>query len=195
MIKSIKELKKFGIFHNYTPKNIKDFNKFNLIYGWNGSGKTTLVELFESLKKQTLSNRFSSAKLSVILDDQHKITENNLNHSNLNLHIFNDNFIKENIDWDNSVKSVLLVAEEKIQERQRLNELNEKQKNDTEDKQKKENQINAVEKGIADFMTKEARNIKQNLQAIDTTDRYFMNYDKNKFQKFIEKNEEKIKDK
>jgi len=194
MIKSIKELKKFGIFHNYTPNNIKDFNKFNLIYGWNGSGKTTLVELFESLKKKTLPDRFSSAKFSVILDNHYEITENNLNHSNLNLHIFNDNFIKENIDWDNSVKSVLLVAEEKIQERQRLNELNEKQKNDTKDKQKKENQISSLENEIANFMTREARNIKQNLQAIDTTDRYFMNYNKTKFQNFIDENEEKIKD-
>lgn len=194
MIKSIKELKNFGIFHNYSQENIKGFNKFNLIYGWNGSGKTTLVELFESLKKKTLSNRFSSAKFSVILDDQYRIAENNLNRANLNLHIFNDNFIKENIDWDNSVKSVLLVAEEKIQERQRLNELNEKQKNDTEDKQKKENQISSEEEEIANFMTREARNIKQNLQAIDTTDRYFMNYNKTKFQKFIGENEEKIKD-
>src|SRR5689334_15138054 len=41
------------IFREYTwPADLKDFDRFNLIYGWNGSGKTTLGKLFRSLERR-----------------------------------------------------------------------------------------------------------------------------------------------
>ena len=197
MIKNIKYLKNFGIFQDYSNKNTQDFNKFNLIYGWNGSGKTTLVTLFELLKKKELPNRFSSSEFEVTLDNHQpdKVTQKNLDKSGLNLHIFNENFIKENIDWDSSVKSILLVAEEKIQERKRLNELNEVQKNDNQKKNQQENEIQRLGKEFSSFMTREAKNIKLQLQAIDTSDRYFMNYNKTKLETFINEHEGQIRGK
>ena len=200
MIKNIKYLKNFGIFKNYTPKDkeVEDFNKFNLIYGWNGSGKTTLVTLFELLKKKQM-DRFSSADFAINLKDKDKttkkITQKNLNDSNLNIHIFNNTFIKENIDWDNSVKSILLIAEEKITERKQLENLKEKQKKIKEDKDTRDSAIKRNEQEIASFMTRTAKDIKSNLKAIDTNDGYFMNYDKRKLKGFMDQNAEAIKQK
>jgi len=38
----------------------------------------------------------------------------------LNTHIFNQRFVHDNIDWDKSVKSILLIAKEKIDDLQKL---------------------------------------------------------------------------
>ncbi len=197
MIKNIKHLKNFGIFKDYsqTNKDVQDFNKFNLIYGWNGSGKTTLVSLFELLKKKKLPDRFSSSEFSITMENKNKITQKNLSKLNLNLHIFNNSFIKENIDWDNSVKSILLIAEEKIGERKQLNQLKEKQQISIKNNQKIENDIRDSEKEILKFMTQTAKSIKQNLQTIDTNDNYFMNYDKRKLEQFMNENKKVVKEK
>ena len=200
MIKNIQYLKNFGIFQDYSQKDkkVQDFNKFNLIYGWNGSGKTTLVALFELLKNKELPNRFPSAGFSITLEDKKtnkKITKDNLSDSNLNLHIFNSSFIKENIDWDNSVKSILLIAEKKIKERKQLESLKEKQIKIIENKNTKKNEIQKTETEISQFMTKTAKEIKQKLQVIDTNDRYFMNYNKSKLDKFMQEKQEEIQSK
>ena len=194
MIKNIKHLKDFGIFRDYDNSNVQDFNRFNLIYGCNGSGKTTLVELFESLERKSLPPRFPSSQFSITVAPEGKtITHADFRTSNLNIYIFNDNFVKENIDWDNVVNTILLIAKEKIEERNKLNQLKEQQAEDIASQQKKENEITKLNKEVSDFMTNSARSIKHNLRAIDTSDNYFMNYDKRKFEKFIDEHKEEIK--
>ncbi|MGZ8241138.1 MAG: AAA family ATPase, partial [Methylobacter sp.] len=123
MIKNIQKLKNFGIFQDCSNSGVNDFGKFNLIYGWNGSGKSTLSTLFESLEKKTKPAKFPSGEFTVNCENNITITHNNLTNSALNIHTFNQNFIKENIDWDNSIKSILLVAKEKIDERKKLEQL------------------------------------------------------------------------
>jgi len=50
MLTSIKRVKNLGVFGDFTAANdLKDFNRFNLIYGENGSGKTTLSRLFSAM--------------------------------------------------------------------------------------------------------------------------------------------------
>lgn len=51
MIKKIVKVKNLGILQDYKwDSGLKEFCRFNLIYGWNGSGKTTLSKLFSSLE-------------------------------------------------------------------------------------------------------------------------------------------------
>ena len=51
MISKINKIKNLGLFNDYTPiGTLRDFKKYNLIYGWNGSGKTTLSKLFDALE-------------------------------------------------------------------------------------------------------------------------------------------------
>jgi len=53
MITKINNIKNFGLFENYFHNaNLKDYNRYNLFYGWNGSGKTTLSSLFECLERK-----------------------------------------------------------------------------------------------------------------------------------------------
>lgn len=192
MIHRINRLRNFGIFSDYNGSGIQEFGKCNLIYGWNGTGKSTLSQLFWCLERRSLLARFSKAQFDISLEDGNSITEANIESSQLNIHVFNQSFIRENIDWDNSVKSILLIAKEKIEDLQTL----EKMKLDLVGKKTSHGNKLAEVKGKMEaqekFLTSAAKKMKMGLQAIDTSDSYYLNYDRRKLSKFIEGNGEAI---
>lgn len=184
-IKNIQKLKQFGIFQNHTNSNTKDFGKYNLFYGWNGSGKSTLSGLFRCIENKATSSKFPSSEFSVSVDNRPSITQTNVANSNLNIYTFNHDFIDDNISWDSVVKSILLVDKEKIEEREKLEKLKKEQEADTKAHNKEAEEIRKLDGAISKFGTDSARHLKTSLQSLDTTDRYYLNYDKRKFEKFI----------
>ncbi|MGB1200509.1 MAG: AAA family ATPase, partial [Cognaticolwellia aestuarii] len=119
-IKSIQKLKQFGIYQNHTNANAQDFGKYNLFYGWNGSGKSTLSGLFRCIENKATSSKFPSSEFEVRVDNGTLITQANVGTSDLNVYTFNQDFIDENISWNSTVKSILLVDKAKIEEREKL---------------------------------------------------------------------------
>lgn len=187
-IKSIQKLKKFGIYLDHTNTNAKDFGKYNLFYGWNGSGKSTLSGLFKCIENKTTSSKFPSSEFSVSVDSGTLITQANVGNSDLNIYTFNHDFVEENISWDSVVKSILLVDKEKIEEREKLEKLKKEHEAATKAHSKEAEGIRKLEGAISKFGTDSARHMKSSLQSIDTTDSYYLNYDKRKFEKFIADN-------
>lgn len=192
MITRINYLRQFGIFTNFDGSGIKEFGKSNLVYGWNGTGKSTLSNLFSCLETRSLPQQFSTAKFSVEEVGGQKITEKSLPSSQLNVRVFNQRFIQENIDWDRSVKSVLLIAKEKIQELRSLEILKAELKVKRKALADKEANVTARGKAVDSFLTDTARMLKIGLNAIDTRDKYYFNYDRKKLSDFIASNSESI---
>lgn len=193
MIKKIQQLKQFGIFQDHTNSNAKDFGKYNLFYGWNGSGKSTLSGLFRCIENKSTSSKFPSSEFSVSVDNGTTITQANVANSDLNIYTFNHDFIDENISWDSVVKSILLVDKEKIEEREKLEKLKKEQEADSKAHSIEAEAIRMLDGAISKFGTDSARHMKTSLQSIDTTDRYYLNYDKRKFENFINDNLEASK--
>lgn len=192
-IRSIPKLKQFGIYQNHTNANAKDFGKYNLFYGWNGSGKSTLSGVFRCIENRTNSIKFPSSELVVAIDDGTLITQANIADADLNVYTFNNDFIEENISWSSVVKSILLVDKAKIEERERLEKLKKLQKIDSEAHSKEAEEIKKLDGAVSKFGTDSARHMKTSLQSIDTTDRYYLNYDKRKFESFVATNIEAMK--
>lgn len=192
-IKSIQKLKQFGIFQDHTNSNAKDFGKFNLFYGWNGSGKSTLSGLFRCIENKATSSKFPSSEFSVSVDSGTPITQANVANSELNIYTFNHDFIDENISWNSTVKSILLVDKEKIEEREKLERLKKEQEADSKAYGIEAEAIKKLDSAVSKFETDSARHIKTSLQSIDTADSYYLNYDKRKFGKFIEDHLEESK--
>ncbi len=192
MIVCINRLKQFGIFSDFNGTKIQKFGRYNLVYGWNGTGKSTLSNLFSCFELRSMVPRFSTGQFSVGLEDGSTITETTLPSSQLNIHVFNQRFVQENIDWDNSVKSILLIAKEKIDDLQRL----EKLKGDLQSMKKahveKQSDIKKRRDALEKFLTNAAKKMKLGLQAIDTSDSYYLNYDRRKLANFIQSNGEAI---
>lgn len=192
-IKNIQKLKQFGIFLNHTNTNVKDFGRYNLFYGWNGSGKSTLSGVFRCIENKSNSIKFPTSEFSIPVEGGATITQDNISESTLNIYTFNHDFIDENISWNNVVKSILLVDKAKIKERERLEELKKEQKEASEAYDKESGEIEKLKRDISKFGTDSARHMKTSLQSIDTTDRYYLNYDKRKFEAFISDNLEATK--
>jgi wobble nucleotide-excising tRNase len=192
-IKSIQKLNDFGIFKSHNNSSVQDFGKYNLFYGWNGSGKSTLSSLFHCIENRSPSDKFTSAEFTVNIEGGSAITQANIGEADLNVYTFNHDFIDENISWDDVVKSILLVDKEKIADREKLDQLKKQQKTDAEALNKEVQEIQKLESAVAKFGTDSARHLKTSLQSIDTTDRYFLNYDKRKFELFIDGNLEAAK--
>ncbi|RST49427.1 ATP-binding protein [Variovorax sp. MHTC-1] len=192
MILRINRLRQFGIFTDYNGSGIQQFGRYNLIYGWNGTGKSTLSNVFSCLENRSLIPRFAGAQFSIAQEDGTSLTEANLSASQLNIHVFNQRFIHENINWDKSVKSILLIAKEKIDDLQAL----EKKKGELGEKQKahaaKLTEIRTKTEALEKFLTSAAKKMKTGLQSIDTSDSYYLNYDRRKLSKFIESNGESV---
>lgn len=192
MIESINSLKGFGIFSNYKKNTeLKDFNKFNLIYGWNGSGKSTLSKVFECISKRKIISDFPDAEFEIRTEDR-VITSKNLNSANLDICVFNSNFIKENIDWNSTVKSILLISQEKIIDKQVLKDKSSQFKIDSArlenlTKQKQEHADNKLK-----TLSTIAKNIKQRFEILDSTDNYYISYNRTKVQQKLALLEEKI---
>lgn len=184
-IKNVQKLKQFGVFQDHANSNAKDFGKYNLFYGWNGSGKSTLSGLFRCIENKSTSSKFPSSEFSVSMESGTPITQANVANSDLNIYTFNYDFINENISWDSIVKSILLVDKEKIEEREELEKLKKAQETDSKAYGVEAEEIKKLESAISKFGTDSARHMKTSLQSIDTTDSYYLNYDKRKFGKFI----------
>ncbi|EJL92738.1 hypothetical protein PMI16_00890 [Herbaspirillum sp. CF444] len=184
-IKNIAKLSDFGIFKNHTNKDLQDFGKYNLIFGWNGTGKSTLAGLFHCLEHRAPSSKFPSSQFLIALEGGTSVTQNTIAATDLKIYTFNQDFIDENISWDSHVKSILLVDQTKIAERKKLDELQVQQKKDNESHLKEKKEIGRLEDAISKFGTDSARHLKNSLQSIDTTDKYYLNYDKRKFDAFI----------
>ncbi len=186
MITSIEKIIDFGIYKNYQKKNsVENFTKYNLIYGWNGSGKSTLSKLFARLRNDSKNTEFKNCQYEVVLDNGIKINQDTQS-TDLRLSVFNSSFISDNIDWNDTLKSILLISEEKIDEQKRLREYFLKRDEIVKSKQEIQNNANDLDKEIKGFLSNTAKHIKEHFQIIDTMDKYYLNYNRTRLEKFIE---------
>ncbi|WP_337522561.1 AAA family ATPase [Dialister invisus] len=191
MITKIEKIENLGIYKNFTSSKINEFKKYNLIYGWNGSGKSTLSRLFSSFSGKDISELYSGFKTSVCVDGK-VYTERQMPISSEFIKVFNEDFIKDNIDWNGILKSILLLDEENIDEMKLYNSLKKELYGDEDtrgmlkDSEDKEKELQDKERELQKILTNIGKNVKNNLQLLDTTDSYYMNYDKRKVLSLIE---------
>lgn len=196
MITKIKRLRNFGIFQDFHPNDdLQLFKKYNLFYGWNGSGKSTLSRLFRILEKRHIPDIYDDCYFEVELQNGTIVKPVNIHELSEKIFVFNQEFIEENIDWDDTVESILLVSKEKIEERKELNKK-------IEEEEEIRNEIINVNNKYKELSTKQemtlskiAKDIKQNFNFLSTTDTYYINYNKTKLKKLIDNNFEEIKSK
>ena len=173
MITKIEKIENLGIYKNFNNSKINEFKQYNLIYGWNGSGKSTLSRLFSSLNGTVY-------------------TENQFPISTESIKVFNNDFIKENIDWNGILKSILLLDERNIEEMKAYNLLKKELYGDgsaigiLKEYENKEKDLQDKERKLQETLTNIGRNVKNNFQLLDTADNYYMNYNKRKVLSLIE---------
>ena len=107
MILKINNLHKVGVFKDFCwDDSVKNkngevifFDKLNIVYGQNYAGKTTLSRIIRSLETGEFSERYVDANFSVIFEGEEEFTDTNLGSNSYNIRVFNDDFIRSNIEF------------------------------------------------------------------------------------------------
>lgn len=194
MITKVEFLKCFGIFHDFiSDKSLHEFSKFNLFYGWNGCGKSTISRLFASIEHKKIDDDFKGCSFKIATEGS-IITESNISTNSIVVRVFNQDFIKANIQWDNHIKSILVIAEEKIEERNKWEALKKEIAKVSAEVLSVEIDNENLNKQVNLFYSSSAKIIKESLKIIDTSDTYYFNYDKTKLEKFINANSVEVID-
>lgn len=204
MLKRIEHIKNLGIFTDYTVTNtLKEFNKFNLFYGCNGSGKSTLSALLRDVELKRKSPSFPESQWK-ITGASGDIDNNNVENNNINIRVFNKEFIEANVFTPQGVKGIVYISEksgnEKAQldskilllgttkkEHKRISDLLDGIPDDKKSKGLKE--LNDA------FLSEAAKRIKAQFKVIEIQDSRLLNYDKTKLKGFINDNLDSIKTK
>jgi len=131
LIKNIKSLNNFGIFQNSEWKDLPEFKRFNLIYGWNRCGKTTLSRVFSSCEKKTtyhtdLFKQFPiNGEFEITLFDKTYIKSKEIQNTNLAIRVFNQDFIEDNVSFqpNKSSNGIVYLSEGDIESKKKLDKL------------------------------------------------------------------------
>ena len=186
MITKITKLKNYGIFHDFSwNKDIPEFKRFNLIYGWNRSGKTLLSRIFTACEKKSTAFKEYPKKdgvdgiFEIKTDTYSTIKSWDIAKYNLPVKVFNQDFIDENISFDPSNPSnpIVYVSEKDIESKKKLEDLkkdNEKLIEDFDSAQKEKTRSETAEEK---FCIATAQNIKTTVGSLKVRDKY---YDYNK---------------
>ena len=130
MIKKV-DINNFGSFSEYswdtTVSQDYTFKEVNIIYGRNYSGKTTLSKVFRCLEKKTLHADYDNPDFKVILDDDLEIICSNLENNNLNICVYNTDFVKDNLNWlhneDGTIEPFAILGGENNEIESKINKI------------------------------------------------------------------------
>ena len=123
-ITRISRLRSCGVFQNFTwPSDLSEFGRYNLIYGWNWTGKTTLSRLFRDLELV----RPPTMGEAVLCIDGSDFRGENFPQSNLQVRVFNREFIHENVFpvEGNDMPAILVLGAENVEKQKKVELLRE----------------------------------------------------------------------
>lgn len=90
----------FGSYENFTWDNgLEEFKTINIFYGRNYSGKTTLSRIARSFELKKHNEDFLDGNFKIKLEDGSFLTQNDVINSNLDIRVYNSDFVKENLNY------------------------------------------------------------------------------------------------
>ncbi|MCM1336587.1 MAG: AAA family ATPase [Candidatus Amulumruptor caecigallinarius] len=128
IIRKINSIKDFGIYQNFSWNgDTKDFQEKNIIYGWNYSGKTTLSRFFSLLPTISMEEAKKIGYKLSLKNSDGSTTECDSSITGLNIHIFNSDYVAQNLHFEQpdnpKIKGILFdIGEASLEKRQQLND-------------------------------------------------------------------------
>jgi len=163
MIKKIEEIKKLGIFDSYQWKCSKEFNRYNICFGFNGSGKSTISNFFNLIASNGIFTQDQKDELFKDLktseNDSTVKFKNDLtypvkpNQANKKIYVFNSNFIANHV-YDGTVgKMTKFNVAETVLEDPTIKQINSDIDTKTTEKTNKEADNKAIEDKFKELKT------------------------------------------
>lgn len=171
MIKKIHLLKDFGVFSDFKWNTLPELNQKNIFYGWNYTGKTTLSKIFTSLRDKEIPSSFDGCDFKLILNDNSEITKTNISTNELDVIVFNSDYIRENLKWgtNSEIDGITFDVGENVTIREKIENYNSQidKVNGTETLKSRKEPYQEIVSEFDSFenqkFTAESRNIKNNV--------------------------------
>lgn len=176
---SIEEISQFehpGVLGSFKwTKELTQFARYNLLFGWNGSGKTTLSRLLQKLEHGEPNEEFGNPKIKI-----DGITYSNLNNAAkvTQVRVFNIDYIKENLELtvSSDMSPIVVVGRDEIEIKNKVEELKRKRAAGQEELQRKSDTHEALKSQYGRHCQERASQIKNLLRS--TEESIYNNYDR-----------------
>lgn len=177
MIKKFDKIKNHRIFRNYKwNSGLKDFERYNILFGLNGSGKSTLADLFDCLYSKNVL--LCPTSEFTITTENSVITNENISSSNENIYVFNENFVKTNLAEFSNLKGIVYISDKNIELKKSLDDKKEKYKILEKKKIINEENYSKKSKEFDSLLSLGAKNIKEEFHVIGGIGNSLSNYNK-----------------
>lgn len=177
MINKFTKIKNYRIFRDYKWSATSNFGVYNLIFGLNGSGKSTLSYIFDDIKNKNCAQ----GEFSVCIDNV-EYNSSNLNNTNENIYVFNENFIEQNLQEFSNLKGIVYLSDKNIGLKKVLDEKRETYNKLSKNKIDTDNQYNKIYKDFESSLSLGAKNIKEDFHILGGIGNELSNYNKTLFQ-------------
>lgn len=172
MLRCIQYIKSFGVFANFQwPAGLPEFKKFNLIYGWNYSGKTMLSRTIQCFEQQRHHVDFPAAEVQLKTEDgvHHVLTAP---HTAPVLRVFNSDFVRDHLSFDEgSASPVLVLGAENKEKQEALKTKKAELEALTTEKRANETKRDTTRSSIDSELTRYARDLIKNPLSVPNYDR------------------------
>lgn len=100
--------------------------RYNLIYGWNGAGKSTIGRILSFFEYRRVHLEDFGNVSFALQTDEGIVTEKTISEPKINVRVFNKEFIRSNVQFENTVANpIVIVGQESIELNSQIRSLEE----------------------------------------------------------------------
>jgi len=181
-IERFSRMKDCGIFRNFEwPKDLPEFGRYNLIYGWNGTGKTTLSRILRCLEKRTKP----SGQVTIALDGR-DVRGDDFPNVTVPIRVFNRDFVHESVFpvEGGDIPPIFVLGAESVEKQKKLEQLKGERAQAQERLDSASFTKQKADREFDQFCIDRARVIKETLRSAGPN--RYNNYDKTDFKRDAE---------
>lgn len=128
------DIKKFGLYKDFTWGTMPEFGRVNIIYGRNYSGKTTLSRIFDCVAQGALHKDYIDGMFKLYTDETTPttVTESNISDGcPYQLRVYNTDYVKRHLNFLNNEESgeitpFALIGSDNVEAQKAIDEIDEK---------------------------------------------------------------------
>lgn len=127
------DIKKFGLYRDFTWGNLPVLGRVNIIYGRNYSGKTTLSRVFDAMSLNQLHKDYLDADFTLHTEDPavHTVNQTNMDQCPYAVRVYNSDYVKRNLSWlnneeDGEIIPFTLLGSDNVEAQKAIEEIDEK---------------------------------------------------------------------
>ena len=132
MFKKI-DIKKFGLYKDFTWGGLPELGRVNIIYGRNYSGKTTLSRIFDGISLGQLHKDYLDGQFTLHTDDLTvtEVRETNMSDCPYLVRVYNSDYVSRNLSWlrneeEGEIQPFTLIGSDNVEAEKAIKEIDEK---------------------------------------------------------------------